>query len=309
MILVTGGTGFIGQVLIRLLVEGGKPVRTLLRPTAKSPNLPRGMSIEAAVSSLRDERGLRAALKDVDTVIHLAGGERQGSRVDLEAVDVEGSRVLAQACAQAGVRRILYLSHLGADRASAYPLLKAKAIAESFLKNSGVPTTVIRSAAVFGPNDHFTTSLLRLLKLSPFFFMVPGDGHNLLQPIWVDDLAVCIRILVDDEDSAGKTISVGGSEYLTFLEVMEAVMQASGVRRPLVSVPPYVLRVLSLVFENGLPWFPISIYWLDYLAADRTTNLDTLPRYFGLVPALFRQRLEYLKPLARRSNYPFRTRR
>ena len=62
MILVTGGTGFIGKVLIRSLVENGRQVRTLVRPSPDSPDLPKGISVEVAVSSLNDDRGIRAAM-------------------------------------------------------------------------------------------------------------------------------------------------------------------------------------------------------------------------------------------------------
>ena len=113
MILVTGGTGFIGQVLIRHLVDRGYQVRILLRPSTHSPNLPRGVAVEAVVCSLKDERGLRAALKGVNAVFHLAGAEQSGSGADLQAVDIDGSRLVSQLSAEAGVDRLIYLSHLG----------------------------------------------------------------------------------------------------------------------------------------------------------------------------------------------------
>lgn len=294
MILVTGGTGFIGQRLIQHLVQAGKPVRTLLRPSKHSPKLPIGVPVEVAVSSLKDERGLRAALKDVEVIIHLAGGERLGSRSNLEQTDVEGARNLAEAARQANVRRIVYLSHLGADRASAYAVMKAKAIAEGFLQRSGIETKIIRSGVVYGPNDQFTTSLARLIRLTPFFFLMPGDGHNLLQPIWLEDLIACIQIIADDPSRESQTISIGGGEYLTFREVLESVMQAAGLKRSILSVSPVGLRYFSLMVEQVFPWFPISIFWLDYLSADRTCALDTLPRQFGLIPARFNQQLSYL---------------
>jgi len=298
MILVTGGTGFIGQSLIQHLVQMGKPVRTLLRPSQKSPKLPIGVPVEVAVTSLRDERGLRAALKDVEVIVHLAGGERHGSRSDLELTDVEGARILADAAKDASIRRIIYLSHLGADRASAYTVMKAKAIAEGFLQRSGVETKIIRTAVVYGPKDQFTTSLVRLLKLSPFVFLMPGDGHNLLQPIWLEDLIACIQMVIDDPSRESQVIAIGGGEYLTFREVLEMVMDASRVRRRIIPTSPVALRYFSLLVEQVIPWFPISIFWLDYLSADRTCALDILPRQFGLIPARFSQQLQYLRPVS-----------
>ena len=109
MILVTGGTGFIGQVLIRHLATMGRPVRILLRPSPKSPNSPVGVTVDAAVSSLKDERGLLAAMKGVDVVYHLVGSERLGSRSDLTAVDVEGTEAVVRAAVQAGIEHIIFL--------------------------------------------------------------------------------------------------------------------------------------------------------------------------------------------------------
>jgi NADH dehydrogenase len=295
MILVTGGTGFIGQFLIRHLVESDRPVRTLLKPSLKSPNLPRGVAVEAAVSSLKDERSLRAAMKDVDVIMHLAGAERLGSRSDLEGVDVDGTHMIAQVAAQAGVKRIIYLSHLGADRASAYPVLKAKGIAENFIIQSGVNYTIFRSAPVFGPGDQFTTSLVKILKLSPGFFLMPGKGDSLVQPIWVGDLVFCMGMALENPESVNRIYSVGGGECFKFSEVIEILMQAANVRRRIAGVGPAYLRMLTLWMENTFRNFPISLFWLDYLSTDRTCPVDTLPRQFGLIPARFGQMLSYLK--------------
>ena len=79
MILVTGGTGFIGRALVRQLTEAGYPVRLLIRPTKQSPNLPKGVPVEVAVSKLSDKRSIRSAMIDVDIVYHLAGVEWHGA--------------------------------------------------------------------------------------------------------------------------------------------------------------------------------------------------------------------------------------
>ena len=272
----------------------GVQVRTLLRPSASSPRLPRGVAVEAVICSLKDERGLRAAMKGVDVVFHLAGAERRGSQADLMGVDIEGTRTIAGVAADAGVERFLYLSHLGADRASAYALLKSKGIAESYIIHSGAPYTIFRSAIVFGPGDQFTTELVRMLRISPGIFLLPGQGDSMLQPLWVEDLVTCLILAMQDPALAGQTIAVGGPEFLRFREIIKMIMTASHTRRWIVPVAPPYLRGLSVLFENTFKNFPLSVFWQDYLAVDRTCDLDTLPRVFGLMPVRFARQLEYL---------------
>jgi len=294
MILVTGGTGFIGKALIRHLVESGYPVRTLIRPSQRSPDLPRGVPVDVAVSSLGDERSLRAAMVGVKTVYHLAGGEWRGPRASLMSIDIEGTRAVVEAAEDAGVTRFFYVSHLGADRASAYPVLKAKAIAEEHIRRSKLDHTILRSSIVFGPNDGFTTNLARILSAIPFIFLSPGDGQVLLQPIWIEDLVTCLTWSLDDPETINRVIDVGGPEYLTFNQIVELVIQETGIRRRVVGIGSPYLRAITVFLDSIFKNLPVSVYWLDYLAVNRTCSLDTLPRVFNLIPARMTQHLAYL---------------
>lgn len=295
MILVTGGTGFIGKALIRHLAEMGYPVRTLIRPSPYSPDLPVGLPVEVAVCSLADERGLRAAMVGVDVVYHLIGSERQGAHGSLLEIDIQGTRAVVQAAADASVQRFFYLSHLGADRASAYPVLKAKAIAEEFVRRGGVDYTILRSAVVFGPGDGLTTGLARILQSFPRIFLTPGNGQTLLQPFWVEDLVTCLTWALDDSETRNRIVEVGGPEYLPLSQIVALVMQATGTRRTLIHLSPPYLRGITIVLESLFPKLPVSVYWLDYLAANRTCSLDTVPRVFNLMPSRISQRLAYLR--------------
>ncbi|HCS38216.1 MAG TPA: hypothetical protein DIW44_01360 [Anaerolineaceae bacterium] len=293
MILVTGGTGFIGRNLIKALVESGHKVRILLKPSTTSPNFPKGIPVEVAVSSLSDQRGVRAALKDVNQIFHLAGAERKGSRGDLNQVDVEGTSTLMQAAKETKIDRVYYLSHHGAARASAYPVLKAKAIAEHWIINSGIPYTIVRTGSVFGPGDQFTVPLAKLIKISPIFLM-PSKGHVLLQPLWIDDLINVLLLIREDPKAVNRIYSIGGMEPLPYREIVRLIMNKTGIKRYIIPVSPATLRSLSLWIDQIFPSFPVSIFWLDHLAEDRTANLDSLPREFGIMPARFHQHLDYL---------------
>jgi uncharacterized protein YbjT (DUF2867 family) len=175
-------------------------------------------------------------------------------------------------------------------------VLKAKAIAESHIQQSGVNYTIFRSALIFGKNDQFTVPLARLLKISPGFFLLPGDGSTMLQPIWIEDLVTCLTWILEDPASINQSYTVGGGEYLSFREIVENLMATIGIHRYLVDMMPAYLRIFSMWFEQFYPKFPFSVFMLDYLSADRTCSLDTLPRMFGIIPVRFSQHLDYLKP-------------
>ena len=294
MILITGATGFIGRAVVRQLSEIGYPLRTLIRPSPRSPRLPKGVSVEVAVVSLADVRGLRAALRGVDTVIHLASAENQGSRGDLLTADIQGTANLVTAASDAGVDRFVYVSHIGAARASGYPAFKAKGIAEEHIRSSRLPHTILRTSLVYGAEDNFTNSLARLIRSAPGIFPIPSGGRSVVQPLWVEDLVTCILWSLKNDDTLNKVYELGGSEFFTLQEIVETIMEVTHHRHYLVPTSPMTLRAMTVFLEGLTRNFPISSFWLDYFAVNRTCAIDSLPRIFGLMPARFSYRLDYL---------------
>jgi nucleoside-diphosphate-sugar epimerase len=147
---------------------------------------------------------------------------------------------------------------------------------------------------LYGIGDHFTTRIASLLQALPFLFILPGNGQNQIQPLWVEDLITCMLWSMEDDKTRKQTISVGGPEFLSFRRVVEIIMKKIGSRRLLVGITPAYLRALTVIFEQSFHAFPVSVFWLDYLAADRTTAIDSVTRTFGLLPSLFETRLEHL---------------
>ncbi|MDK2981471.1 MAG: hypothetical protein PWQ55_1818 [Chloroflexota bacterium] len=295
MLLITGGTGFIGSRFTQKLTQSEQDVRLLLRPQKTNPNLPRNISLEIAVSSMQDPRSLRAALKNVKTVFHFASAEHQLPVADYEGVDIEGTRNLMEAAQDAGVERVLYLSRVGAEQNSSFPVLKSKALAEAIVRDSGIPHTILRLTDVFGKGDHFSTQIRAAVMHSPLFLPIPGDGKTNLQPLWIEDLLTSLMLIYEDGVFENRTYELGGGEYFSFRRLIRIIMQHMQRRRMLLPVSPAYLRLYNLWFKQYKDSFPFSTLWLDLLAVDRTCPLNSLPRSFGLLPARFTHHLDYLR--------------
>lgn len=283
-----------GRAVLRQLSTYGTPLRTLLEPSKASPKLPAGVEVDVALSSLLDERGVRAAMVGVDTVIHLAGTTLNSTLDDPLYFDVEAARILSQAAADVGVKRFIYHSMLGADRSSAYPFLRARALAEDAIKASQVPSILLRTTVPFGDDDGFTTSLAMIMAAIPLFFFLPGDGSVVLQPLWVEDLATCILWSMDEPELIGTTHEMGGPEYFTLRDLLQIIMRRASILRILVPTRAPYLRAGAWFLERFLRRSPVSTHWVDYLAVNRSTDLGTLPSVFGLSPSRMEEKIDYL---------------
>ncbi|MCJ7519791.1 MAG: NAD-dependent epimerase/dehydratase family protein [Anaerolineaceae bacterium] len=294
MILVTGGTGFIGSRVVEQLIQSREEIRILLRPHRKTPNLPRKMALDIAVSSMEDERGLRAALRNVDTVFHFATAEHQGQDADLESVDVRGTQSLLNAAREAEVKRILFLGRVGADKSSSYPVLRAKALAEDEVRKSGIPFCILKLTDVFGANDHFTLEIASAIRHAPLVLPYPGGGKAIVQPLWIEDLLSVMMLIQEIKRFNNGVYEIGGGEFFEFTRIARTVMQLINKKKLLFQVSPAYLRIINLWFKSYKGSFPLSTRWLDLLAIDRTCPLDSLPRNFSILPGRFQSHLEYL---------------
>lgn len=304
MILVTGAAGFIGKAVVSALDMSGHTVRCLVRASRlESETRDRNtLRVDLAAADLDYQSKLRECLVGVETVVHLASAQRRGGWEDLMSVDYRGTRELISAARDIGVGRFIYLSSVGAERASAFPLLRSKGIIEQFVRNSGIPYTIIRGSVVFGPEDSFTNAIVVAMKLFPFVFPRPGSGQVLLQPIWIGDFAECIRKAVVDGRFAKETISIGGPEFMSVDQLLQGIMRIAECSRVLVPIPLPSMRFIVGLLKSFLPNSPISTNWLDLISRDNTCEINGVYRHFGLRPTRFVDAAGYLAPLARRSN-------
>ncbi|GAB4570200.1 MAG: hypothetical protein Kow0077_03860 [Anaerolineae bacterium] len=292
MILVTGATGFIGRTLVPRLAADGWPVRVFVpgRPGAK-PALPYRTEVDVFVGNPYDLADVAAAMDRVHTVYHLASAQWWGSVRDLERVDVNGTKVLVEAARKARTGRLIVMSHLGAASASAYPLLRAKGRVEEIVRASGVPFTIVRSGIVFGEQDRFVNGVAMLLHTNPLVFLQPGEGENLLHPVYISDLVAALVACMENLETVDRLLEVGGPEYVTFNEMVRTVMRVTGTGRTIISIPPHTLRFLTRLFYRLVRRWPATPQWFDIVANHHVADLNSLPDSFGIKPVRFEDTL------------------
>lgn len=294
MILVTGATNFVGRAVVGRLAEARREIRCLLQPSRHEQRLPMGVTFSTASSSLSDLTGLRAAMRDVEAVVHLTREEDPHEVGALED-HAQGTANVVQAAREAGVPRFIYLSRLGANQASAYPLFRAKGQAEIAVQESGLDYTILQAAIIYGQEDALTNMLVMLAKMMPLLLPIPGTGMVRFQPLWVEDLATCVAATLDRGDLVGRTIPLGGPEHFTLEQMVAQVMEAAGVRRRLFRLGMPLMRAGIGILDGLVVRDPTPSWWLDLAAVGSATALGVIPRHFAFEPSRFARRLTYLR--------------
>jgi NADH dehydrogenase len=230
-------------------------------------------------------------LAGVHTIIHLENAQWWGRQRELERTELAGTRHLIAAARSARIGRVIALSHLGAAPSSAFTLLRIKGQVEELLRNSGLAYTILRAGLVFGPGDAFINHIAMMLKLNPFFFVMPGRGEIVLHPLYIDDLIEAMMRSLNQLDTVDETLAIGGPEYLTFEDLLRTVMRVTNSYRMIVSVAPYLVRwrttLSGIVSRRTL----MTQQWLDILAANRTARLGNVYQYFDFHPRRFEDTL------------------
>lgn len=265
-VFITGGTGYVGRVIVEACIRAGHEVTLLARPNSQR-NFPDD-NVHVVTGDLFDEAFLTKQMSGCDAVIHLVGIIREMPRrgVTMEHVHFDGTMVVIQASAQAQIGRYVHMSALGARAEATSSYHRSKWKAEEAVRRSGLSYTVFRPSVVFGdggPGPNFISQLTDLIRSSPVTPVI-GDGRTQLQPVHVQTVADAFcRALISDE-AVGKTYELGGPDVVTYLNILQRI--AHSLNRPLrpVHVPMSVMRPLTALLQR-IPAFPITMDQLTML--------------------------------------------
>ena len=249
MILITGGTGFVGGHVVHELRGRDLPVRCLVRDLRRGAKLA-AWGCELAKGDVTQQESLRAAVAGADTIIHLVA-IRQGRREQFQRVMVEGTRDLLAAARDAGARRFVHMSALGTAAATKdlVPYYGAKWESEQQVQGSGIPYVIFRPSFVFGPDGGILPTFVKLAKLTPVTPII-GSGRQRIQPIWADDLAKYFAAAVERDDVVGRLFELGGPDVVSWNEFWERLKRVRRIRRPSLHIPVSLMKVNALLTER-----------------------------------------------------------
>lgn len=242
-ILVTGGSGVVGEPLVTELVRRGHQVRLVARHASRDAGQwPHG--VEPRDVDIGDGAAVWKMADGCDAVLHAAAVERESPpEGTFERVNVGGTRNVLAEAARAGVRRLVYVSSLGADTGeSGYH--RSKRESEEIVRGFAGNWTICRVSNVYGAGDQVISVLLQWLRVLPAIPVV-DDGDQPFQPVWAEDAARALAACVERDDLGGRVLEIAGTERTSMNDVIERLGRITG--RDPVRVPvPHFLATLGL---------------------------------------------------------------
>lgn len=284
MILVAGGTGFIGSSVVRRLVAAGEDVTVMTAHPERSAGRAKELGARAVRGDVQDQSTLGPAVRGADVVVQALTFptfpvEKPSRGYTFEEFDHRGTERLVAASLEAGAKRYVYCSGVGAAPDAEKVWYRAKWGGEEAIRSSGIPHAIIRPTWAYGPGDRALNQFVLFHRLAPFVPVI-GDGCQLLQPVFVQDVAEAMSRAARAAGPGG-TFEIGGPEVLTMDQVLATMMEVRGKKKALVHFPE-VMPKLAGAFLQYLPRPLLSPEAVSFATADALADNARLLEHFEL---------------------------
>ena len=277
IVTVFGGTGFLGRRIVRHLHDKGYSVRIASRrPNPSSGDDPQLRSIAA---DIHERPSIASAVSGAFGVVNAVSLYVERGKDTFHAVHVAAAERLADEARKAGVERLVQISGIGADAQSPSPYIRARGQGEQAVRAVFAGATVIRPAVMFGPDDAFLNTLIKLLRRLPVYPMF-GRGKTRLQPADVEDVAEAIARVMQRKEAGPLAIECGGPRVYSYEELLRTIARAANVKPILVPVPFGAWHGMARVAEM-LPGAPVTRNQVELMEIDTVVS-SALPGFADL---------------------------
>lgn len=279
-ILVTGGTGVIGEGAIPELLTRGHSVRLLSRHAEDDAT--QWPHVEPFNGNVADAVSIIGAASGCDAILHIAGIVTEDPpEVTFEAVNVGGTRNLVAEAKRAEVRRFVFVSSLGADRGES-DYHRSKRAAEQLVESSGLDWTIIRPGSVYGPGDEVISTMLKMVRALPAVPVI-DDGKQEFQPIWHEDLAKVLANALERDDVRSQILEAAGVDVTTMNDLLRRFAEITG-RSPVRVPVPMALAQLTARFASTVVPVPVDESKLSMLKEENVVRGRSATEVLGVTP-------------------------
>lgn len=310
-VLVTGATGFVGRDVVRELLSRGLTPVCLVRSPDKLPAQLPDVDPErwvTVVGRVGDHRALRQAAELSEAAIHLVGIilGRPLKGQTFERVHIWGTQNVVDAVEEAGIKRFVHMSALGARQDAPSEYHRSKWAAEQCVTGSGLDWTIFRPSLIHGPHGEFMLLIKRIMcglvpPVIPYF----GDGLAKVQPVSVKDVAFCVVESLRRADTIRKGFPLGGPRaysWIEFYNACRALIPKARRWKPLVSLPPRGAKLAAALagppmallelIAPSLGLFRFDAGQVDMAQEDSVCNHALAEEAFGIRMRSFEDELE-----------------
>jgi nucleoside-diphosphate-sugar epimerase len=291
-VLVTGGSGVVGESAVTALRARRHTVRLLARHAEKVVGEWPG-GVDAHPADIGNPRSLAGCAEGMDAVLHIAGLASDASPETFTKINVEGTAHLLEEAHKAGVRRFVYLSSLGSDRGSS-PYHRSKRAAEDRVRRFDREWVIVRPGNVYGPRDSVISALIKMTRASPVVPVV-DLGDQEFEPIWHEDLAQALVAALERDDVGGRVLEVSGGEKTSMADIIERLGAIDGREALRVPVPSILVKGAERIAALLGVAFPVDQTKLTMLEEENVLRGDNaLPDLIGRAPTKLSKGLRLL---------------
>jgi uncharacterized protein YbjT (DUF2867 family) len=276
---IFGGSGFVGRYAVAALAKQGWRVRAAVR----RPDLAGFLQTAGLVgqvapvqANVRFPASVQRAVAGAQVVVTSIGVLASSGRQTFRALHVEGPRSIARAAREAGVRQLVHISAIGADRKSPSRYARSKAEGEAAVLEEFPGAVIIRPSIVFGPEDDFFNRFAAMARISPVLPLI-GGGRTRFQPVFAGDIGAAIAASVAGAGKPGTIYEAGGPEVLPFREILDLIQEWTERRRAYLPLPFWLAKLQALLtwpLPNALR--PITVDQVRMLQRDTVVSADAV---------------------------------
>ncbi|TIM54469.1 complex I NDUFA9 subunit family protein [Mesorhizobium sp.] len=248
LVVVFGGSGFVGRHVVRALARRGYRIRVACRRPDLAGHLqPLGNvgQIQPVQANVRVRWSVDRAVQDADHVVNLVAILHESGRQKFTSVHEFGARAVAEAARAVGAG-LTHISALGADLNAQSDYARTKALGEKAVLETISDAVILRPSINFGPEDSFFNRFANMARYSPVLPLI-GGGQTKFQPVYVGDVAEAVAHSVDGKVQGGRIYELGGPQVLTFKQCMQEMLAMIDRKRLLVSVPWWVANMQASI--------------------------------------------------------------